>query len=187
MTANQPHIPVDRWLYFTYLYSTIPGATQCGWLEEQAIAQGTIPLCDISLGCGFFTGPGQSLFLPSLAAWGQCFLATIAASVPCGVVCALAGPSSWRTGVVLVVARLVLRFLLPTLLHVRIFYSMLSHVSVCVRPVVLVVSHLPPHVAICVRPNYSTSLRSVRGHYVHLHGFCGCRAHLRGWCMLLCG
>ena len=59
----------------------------------------------------------------------------------------------------------ILRFLLPTLLHVQVVRSMSRRGSVCVRPncstparVVLVVRHLPPQVAMCVRPNYPAPL-----------------------------
>ena len=68
----------------------------------------------------------------------------------------------------LVVAGVVLRFLLPTPLHVQ------------------VVHHLPPHAAVCVGPNPSISARGACGRRAHLHGFRGCRAHLRG-CALLYG
>ena len=81
---------------------------------------------------------------------------TTQARVPCGVVSALAEPSSWCTGVVLAVAGVVLRFLLPPPLHVQVVHHMPHHVSVCARPnrstpprVVLVVHHLPLHAAMC--------------------------------------
>ena len=43
-------------------------------------------------------------FFPPRAVSGHCFLTAAAACVPCGVLSGLAEPSSWRTGVVLVVA-----------------------------------------------------------------------------------
>ena len=71
----------------------------------------------------------------------------------------------------LVVVGVVLRFLLPTPLHVQVVHHMPRRVSVCVRPncsssppVLLVVRHLPPHVAKCVRSNYSISPRGAWGH-----------------------
>ena len=90
-------------------------------------------------------------------------------------------------GGLLVVAGVVLRFLLPTPLHVQVVHHMPRCVSACVRPncstpphVVLVVRHLPPHIAVCARPKYSTSRHGARGHCVHLHGFRGCRAPSAG-------
>ena len=57
------------------------------------------PLCDIPSGCGFPTGPLDThLFFPSRAASGRCVLSAAAAGVPAGVVSALEGSSSWRTG-----------------------------------------------------------------------------------------
>ena len=37
----------------------------------------------------------------------------------------------------------------------------------------------PPCGVLVVRPNYSTSPHGGRGHCEHLHGFCGCREHVR--------
>jgi len=92
-------------------------------------------------------GPGQSPVLPFACCVGS-MLSDGRGDVPCGVVSALAEPSSWRSGVVLVVAGVVLQFLPPTPLHVQVVHS------VCVRPkcstppcVVLVVHYLP---ACCV-------------------------------------
>ena len=115
--------------------------------------------------CGLRGGsaPDSHPFFPSRAASGQCFLTAAAAGVPCGVVSALAGPSRWRTGGVLVVVGVVLRPLLSTPLHVQ------------------VVHHMPRRVSVCVGPNHPTPPRG------HLHGFRGCHAHLHGWRMLVCG
>ena len=99
------------------------------------------PLCDISSGCGFFTGPWTVTRCSLRAALGHCVLTAAAVCVPSGVVSALAGPSRWCTGTVLVVAGVVVRLLLSTPLHVQ------------------VVHHLLPHVAMCVRPNCSPLLR----------------------------
>ena len=57
-----------------------------------------IPLCDIPSGCCFFRALDSHHFFPSRAASGRCILTAAAACVPCGVVCALAEPSSWHTG-----------------------------------------------------------------------------------------
>ena len=130
------------------------------------------PLCDILSGCCFFTG------LWTVTRSSLCVLRRVltaaAACVPCGVGSASAEPSSWHTGAVLVVAEVVLRFLLPTPLHVQVVHHMGRHVSVCVRPncstppcIVLVVHHLPSHAAVCVGPNYSISA------CVHLYGGLG--------------
>ena len=60
--------------------------------------------------CGFFTGPRTvTLLVPPRAASGQRVPTAAAARVTCGVVAALAGPSSWRTGGVLVVVGVGLR------------------------------------------------------------------------------
>ena len=69
---------------------------------------------------------------PARAASGQRFLTAAAAGVPCGVVSALAGPSSWRTGVVLVVASVGYGFCCP--LSSTSGSSMSRRVSVCVGP-----------------------------------------------------
>ena len=54
-------------------------------------------------------GAGQSPVLPLRVESGRCVLLAAAACVPDGVVCRLAEPSSWCTGVVLVVAGVVCR------------------------------------------------------------------------------
>ena len=120
-------------------------------------------------------GPGQSPVFPSRATSGQCFLTAAAAGVPCGVVAASAEPSSWRTGGVLVVAGVVLRFLLPTPLSILVIHHMPRCVSVRVRPncttpprVVQVVRHLHPRAAMCTSPTYSIS---VCGAHWHLRTF----------------
>ena len=135
------------------------------------------PLCGIPSGCCFFMGP-WTVTRSSHAVSGRCVLTATAACVPCGVVSVLAEPSSWHTGVVLVVAGVILQFLLPTALHAQVIHHMPRRVSVCLRPncsthrhVVLVVHHLPPHAAACIGPNYSISARGAHGHCTHLHGF----------------
>ena len=112
-----------------------------------------------SVGLHFLSGAlGSPPFFPPRAAAGRCVLTAAAAGVPCGVVAALAEPSSWRTGGC---AGVVLRCLLPTPLRVQVVHHMPRRVSVCVRPkcstpphVVLVVHHPPPHAAACVRPTH---------------------------------
>ena len=90
------------------------------------------PLCDIPSGCWFFTGPWTVTRSSLRAAPGRCVLSAAAACVPCGVVFALAEPSSWRTGAVLVAAGVVSRPLLPT-------------------PLLLVVHHPPRCVSVGMR------------------------------------
>ena len=101
---------------------------------------------------------GSHLLFPLRTALGQCFLTAATACVRCGVVSVFAESSSWRTGVLLVAAGVVLWFLLPTPLCVRRVHHMSLRVSVCVRHncstpprVVLPINHLPRHVAMCAR------------------------------------
>ena len=128
-------------------------------------------------------------FFPSRAASGRCVLTAAVACVPA----ANAEPSSWHTGLVLVVAGVVLQLLLPTPLRTQVVHHLPGRVSVCVRPkfstpppVVLVVHHLP-HAVVYAGPNYSIPACGARGHCAQLYGCRGCRAHLCGWHALLCG
>ena len=95
-------------------------------------------------------GPRQSPVLPfaccvgSMLSDGRCALCSVWRRFW------LAGPVDGALGVVLVVAGVVLRFLLPTLLPVQVVHSMSRRVSVRVRPncstpprVVPVVRHRP--------------------------------------------
>ena len=60
------------------------------------------PLCDIPLGCRFFTGP-WTVTCSSVAS-GRCVLSAAAAGAPAGVVSAFTEPSGWCAGAVLDVA-----------------------------------------------------------------------------------
>ena len=120
------------------------------------------PLCDISSGCGFFTGP----FFHSCSAVGRFFLTTAAAGVLCGVVSAVAGPSRWRTGGC------------AGCCGGRFTVFAAHSPSRSGRPL-----HVSPRFR--VHETHACP-RGARGR-AHLHGFCGCRAHLHGWCVFLCG
>ena len=69
-------------------------------------------------------------FFPSHAASSRCVLSAAAPCCPAGVVLALAEPSSWRTGVVLVAAGVVSRPLLPTPLRILVDHHLPHCVSV---------------------------------------------------------
>ena len=80
-------------------------------LERGPVAKSVLPtLCDIPGGSLFLYGALDSHpFFPSRAALGCCVLSAAVAFVTAGVVFALAEPSSWHTGVVLVAAAVVCR------------------------------------------------------------------------------
>ena len=67
-------------------------------------------------------GPGQSPARPFACCAGHCVLSAAAACVPAVVVFALAEPSSWRTGVVLIAAGVGGRPLLPTPLRILVIH-----------------------------------------------------------------
>ena len=75
------------------------GACLGGCLGLGPPLQCPLPPCGMPSGCGFFYGAldGHPSF-PSHAAPGRCVLTAAAAGVPWGVVSAVAGPGSWRTG-----------------------------------------------------------------------------------------
>ena len=93
-----------------------PYRSGCAGLQSPACVRPyPKPLCDIPSGCGFFTWPWtRHPFLPSRAASGRCFLSAAAAGASAGVVSALAVPSGWCAGAVLVAAGAVCALAVPS-------------------------------------------------------------------------
>ena len=86
-----------------------------------------------------FWGPGQSPVPHTVS--GRCVLLATAACVPADVVSMFAEPSSWRTGVVLVVAGVVFRSLLPTPLRMPVVHHLPRCVSMRMWSVTLLFLH----------------------------------------------
>ena len=80
---------------------------------------------------------------PSRATSGRCILSAAAACVPNGVVSALAESSSWRNGVVPVVAGVRFGSLLPTPLRMVVVHRLPRCVSVDMRSVGLLYKRSP--------------------------------------------
>ena len=136
-------------------------------------------------------GPGQSPVLPfaccigSLLSVGRCgrcscwcrfrVRGALWSVCWCCAVCASAATSSWRTGVVLVVAGVVLLFLLSIHLCPQAVHNLPRCVSVCVRPKCLAPQRIP-----AIHHIRSPTLWVVRVQGTFLVRWRGWRARLHG-------
>ena len=109
------------------------GGAVCGDLRD-LVDHLTLPPCvAYRRVAGIYRAPDSPPFVPSRVASGRCALTAAAAGVPCGVISASAGPSSWRTGGQPVVVGVVVQFSRPTHLRSAVVHRLPRRVSVCVR------------------------------------------------------
>ena len=118
---------------YTSFGPTLPPPVRLGSSNPSLVCQthqncATPPCVTFHRVAGSQRGLDSHLFFPSHAVSGRCVLMAAAACVV-SFPLALAEPSNWHTGVVLVVAGVVLQSLLPTPLHVPCVSSSLASLA----------------------------------------------------------